>query len=106
MKAMNMFMKAVTVMVSLHMAYKASQNKRKYDLTRGDVDTNNVVNSMFGARPLYKKLITVTHPDRWVNSPLRDQMEGLSAKITQHRYNHEMLQKLESEFNNIKKEIK
>lgn len=102
MKRNKLFKKAITIFISLQMAYKAFQAKKKYDLKLGDSDTENAVDSMYKAQPLYKSLIVKTHPDRYIDPESKNLMEELSRRITRHKYNYAMLKELELEFNRIK----
>lgn len=102
MKVNKLFNGAITVFISLHMAYKASKAKKKYNLKIEDNDTNNAVDSMFKARPLYKSLIARAHPDRVTDLESKNLLEDVSKKVTEHRYNYAELKEIEILLNNTK----
>jgi hypothetical protein len=59
------------------------------------IDIDNIVESMYAAAPLYKKLSRQCHPDRFVNSSLAEKANELFQEVSRHRRNFSELQRLE-----------
>lgn len=59
------------------------------------IDMANVIESMYGAEPLYKKLSRQCHPDRFVNSALADKANEIFQEVSRHRRNLAELRRLE-----------
>lgn len=102
-KTKNILLRAVKLVYDLHLAYKASKEKTKLQLPKEEVDFDNLNVSMSKSRELYKRLITRAHPDRYTDERLKELMETLSARITEHKHDFKVLKELELEFINIKK---
>ena len=73
-------------------ATKTSQNKTKTD---DDINSmTNVVNSMFLCQPLYDKLKSKCHPDRFVETIQKEKAEVLFKELQKYRYNIEKLNEI------------
>ena len=57
----------------------------------GEIDMSGLMDSIHGARDLYKELITKCHPTRFVNSPKQKLAEEISQEITLNKRNYKKL---------------
>ncbi len=60
---------------------------------------NNVVDSMFLCKPLYDKLKSKCHPDKFTDETQKAQAEELFQELQKCRYNYEELLKVEQQIN-------
>jgi hypothetical protein len=60
-----------------------------------DINMDDLMQSIAGARELYKKLSKVCHPDRFINDERHPIAEELFAEITMHQRNFKKLQELQ-----------
>jgi hypothetical protein len=60
-----------------------------------DINMDDLMQSIAGARELYKKLSKVCHPDRFINDERHPIAEDLFAEITKHQRNFKKLQELQ-----------
>ena len=76
---------------------KPKMNKDLLKAKSGDVDMGNIMDSINGARDLYKKLSRKCHPDRFVGSDKRDAAEKIMQDVTKYRRNYNKLKELEKQ---------
>ena len=75
------------------------QNLDFSDISKNDLknskneklDMHNLMNSIHGARDLYKELSKKCHPDRFINQPNQKLAEEIFQEITNEQRNHEKL---------------
>lgn len=58
-------------------------------------NTNSLIQDIFKAETLYKKLITKVHPDRFTDPSVKLQAEELSKEITKNKHSYSKLLELE-----------
>ena len=56
-----------------------------------DVDMANLMNSISGAKPLYKSLSRLCHPDRFINTDKQTIAENIFQQISNNKRNYKML---------------
>lgn len=61
---------------------------------KGDVDMNNLMNSINGSKVLYKELSRSCHPDRFINSDKQKISQEIFQEITKNRRNFKKLEEL------------
>ncbi|MFI3287049.1 MAG: hypothetical protein R3Y61_01080 [Rikenellaceae bacterium] len=66
----------------------------KTQVLSSDVDFGNIVRSSFYAAELYKKLIVLCHPDRFLDPILNREANLISQEIMQNRTNLKRLEEL------------
>jgi hypothetical protein len=59
-----------------------------------DVDMANLMNSISGAKPLYKSLSRLCHPDRFINTDKQTIAENIFQEISNNKRNYKMLVEL------------
>jgi len=65
---------------------------KKSDLWKsGNIDINNLMNSIHYSRELYKELSKKCHPDRFVNTPKQEIAEEIFQRISKNKRNYEQL---------------
>ena len=57
----------------------------------GDIDMNNLMNSIHRSRELYKELSSKYHPDRFVNTPEYEIAEEIFQRISKNERNYKEL---------------
>ena len=62
---------------------------------------NNIINSMFLCGPIYDKLKSKCHPDRFIDKKQKEIAEDLFKQLQECRYNYNELLKLEFEINRL-----
>ena len=74
--------------------------KKQKQKTKGDVnestDMDNLMNSIYGSRDLYKELAKKCHPDRFINMPNQKLAEEIFQEITENERNYEKLMSLKN----------
>ena len=74
---------------------------KKSDLKKsGNIDMNNLMNSIHHSRELYKELSKNCHPDRFVNTPKQEIAEEIFQKISRNKRNYEQLMFIKEEAKN------
>lgn len=64
-----------------------------------DTKTNDLIQDIFKAESLYKKLITKVHPDRFIDEDKKQLAEELSKEITKNKHSYSKLLDLEAQVN-------
>ena len=65
---------------------------RKSDLRKSeDIDMNNLVNSIYHSKELYKELSKKCHPDRFANTCKQEIAEDIFKRISKNKRNYEQL---------------
>lgn len=74
---------------------------KKSDLKKsGNVNMDNLMNSIHYSRELYKELSRKCHPDRFVNTSEQEIAEELFQRISRNKRNYEQLMLLKEEAKN------
>ena len=59
-----------------------------------EIDMDNLINSISSSKELYKKLIKVCHPDKFVNTDKQILAEKISQEISKNKRNFKVLNQL------------
>ena len=66
----------------------------------GDVNMDNLMNSIHHSRELYKELSSKCHPDRFVNTAEHEIAEEIFQRISKNKRNYQQLLELKEEAKN------
>lgn len=87
------------------LGYKLFRNKRKYAISktsremieearRTDIDMSELMESINKSKDLYKKLSSLCHPDRFVNTTKQKSAENIFQEISENKRNFKELSRL------------
>lgn len=86
--------KFITSVYSVYYNYKRIKLKREYNIPKEEIDFNGMHQDINYSRALYKELIVIAHPDRYVDEKKKKLAAILAPQVTAAKHNYKDLQNL------------
>lgn len=86
----------IIIMSILRFIKKRKFKNEIFDKENPSLDFNNIINSINNSRDLYKKLISIYHPDRYTSEEDKKIANEISMEITMNKRDYNKLKEIEN----------